>query len=110
VDLIGVDSEDRPATLRAPRHAADTVSDVRFLRDVVPVLRLCDGPVDEQSLSEIQRISACVVVVASQLDELQMTGDSHLDTESLGHVPRLVGSDTYNRVITAPVLAVTCCR
>ena len=83
VDLIGVDEEDRPAASEADRHAAEIVKDVHFLRRVVPVLRICDGAGSADSPSRITLLSACVVAIASEIDDAQMGEPGALSGDSL---------------------------
>ena len=99
-DLIGVDSDDRPAALRADRHSADIISGVEFLRDVLPVLRLCDGSTLADPTSDLQRLSACIVMVASQLDERHMGDTRETVSDSLSLLP-----DETNRAMVGDVVA-----
>ena len=71
VDLIGVDEEDWSAAYEAGRHAAEIVKDVHFLRNVIPVLRVCDGSGSAEPPDRPTLLSACVVAVASEIDDLQ---------------------------------------
>ena len=67
VDMLGSDYDD--GDLAMLRHSADTVSSVRFLSEVVPILRLCDGvPHPDPPPHPVQQSSA-VVAVASDMDD-----------------------------------------
>ncbi len=67
VDMLGLDVDDVAQVVQ--KHSADTVLSVRFLADVVPVLRLCDGSeMAEPPPWSIQQ-SAAVVALASDMDD-----------------------------------------
>lgn len=104
VDLIGVDSDDRPAAIQADRHAADIISGVKFLSDVLPVLHLCDGSTPADSPSDLQRLSACIVSVASQLDEVHMGDTQEAVVDSMSHLPG-DANGTMMRDVVAAALA-----
>lgn len=101
VDLIGVDSDDRSAALQAERHAADIISGVQFLSEVLPVLRVCDGSTPPDPTSDLQRLSACIVTVASQLDERHMGDTQETVADSLS----LALDDTDRAMMTDVVSA-----
>ena len=67
VDMLGIDLTEADSPML--RHSAETVSSVRFLSEVVPILRLCDGHVGDEDLPFLVEQAAAVVAVASDLDD-----------------------------------------
>ena len=86
VDLIGVDEEEWPEAYATGRHAAEIVKDVHFLRHVIPVLRICDGATPTPPTSRTALLSACVVVVASEIDDTQTGAVATLPGDSLSRL------------------------
>ena len=78
VDLIGVDPHSSPdAGDSSERHAADVVSEVGFLAEVSPVLRICDGQTaSARDAAEAAARLAAIVSLASDIDDAIQTGAS----------------------------------
>jgi len=66
VDLVGVDPDSEG---RIERRSGEMFKDVRFLEEVVPVLRVCDGDrVAAASAGENELMMAFIVALASDID------------------------------------------
>lgn len=99
-DLIGVDSEDLAGTHEMKRHSADIVAEVQFLRDVTPILRMCDGTArSDESVSEDQILSACIVAVASDADDTHSGKGPDHQPEAIGRVAPYVEASALDEVL-----------
>ena len=86
VDLIGVDEEEWSLASTTGRHAAEIVRDVHFLRSVTPVLRICDGSEASEPPARETLLSACVVAMASEIDDIQAGTALEHPVDSLGRL------------------------
>jgi len=89
VDMLGSDYDDGDTAIR--RRSSETVSSVRFLSEVAPILRLCDG-IQVGTYSHSMQQAAAVVAVASDLDDAANPRVGEMQSSAIDRV-RAAGVD-----------------
>lgn len=90
VDMLGSDYDDGDTAIR--RRSSETVSSVRFLSDVAPILRLCDG-IQGGTCSHNMQQAAAVVAVASDFDDAANPRVGEMQSSAIDRV-RAAGVDS----------------
>jgi hypothetical protein len=96
VDMLGFDL-DAP-DLAVAKHSGDTVSTVKFLSRVVPILRVCDGVSDIAATQPQVRQAAAVVAVASDIDDLAYSTEAGQLERAVDRVAGIVDAWTLQAV------------
>lgn len=98
VDLIGTDTDDDTRSTKASSRAAEVLADVGFLKDVVPVLALCDGAHQVDPEQARLGMAAYIVCRASNMDELLGEGRGCVRTYPTEFLDRLAMKQDRERV------------
>lgn len=95
VDMLGLDYD---ADVPDQKRAGETVSSVRFLAGVVPILNMCDGIATATTPPLMVQEAAAVVAVASDIDDCSGPGDPRLQPSAVARVRGHVDAVVLERV------------
>jgi hypothetical protein len=96
VDMLGLDLDVPDPDVA--KHSGDTVSTVKFLSGVVPILQVCDGASDIASTSIQIRQAAAVVAVASDIDDRAYSPEVGQPARAVERVAEIVEAQTLKSV------------
>ena len=108
IDAIG-ETAQRSATpsadgLQNHGHSSEVLEAAEFFADVLPILRICDGRVDED-VDEFDIVSALVVTLASDVDAHDNPAVGHLHASSTSaRVSPFASPQLKARVVSAALL------